>query len=369
MSTYSPSSILSAKHYEQVRLDETVLSEYLCLLDKVFSSDTLAQGEMTREFESLFSESVGLRATSTSSGSGGLYALLSLVDILGKDVIVPTCSCVAVPLTVVQAGGKVIFSDCKKEDLCIGVENIQAVITDNTSAVIVIHVAGNIAIDILDIKEFCDSRGIALIEDCCHADGSTYMGLKPGQFGMAGFYSFHASKMMPIGEGGMVVSSDEKVVQFVEKFKNYDDVYCQGGLKRVRNGFNLCMSDVTAALGIAQLNNFHNILDWKRKIARRYDQVFTGRLHLPSSMNPNYYMYPVFQTKIKTTTGKLFNSSKHGMLSHELMGRENIYPNSQWLNENHECVPINYKCPYSERSVSDLRESIVSISKVTREQK
>jgi len=345
-----------SSHYEKILIEEEYRNEFYQLLEKVLTSNYLAQGPVVMEFEKLFSELSGMYATSTSSGSGALYAVLNYIDIKNYDVIIPTFSCVSIPLTVMNAGGNVIFADCNKNDMCICLDTIKSVLTPATKAVIVIHASGHIAFDIVQIANFCKKQNIALIEDCCHADGATYLGRYPGAFGLGGIFSFHASKLLPVGEGGMFVSKKKKVTEYVEKFKNYGHIYNHSKKKYIPTGFNLCLGEISAALGIIQLQRRNDILKWKQILAQRYDKIFSQRISLPKGMISSNYKYVVFDSGIINTAGKLFNTSKGGRLSHELLGHEGFFPVSSWIAKNHHNIPIFYGSELSRKNDLELKK-------------
>jgi dTDP-4-amino-4,6-dideoxygalactose transaminase len=101
-------------HYEKIIIEREYREKFYQILETVLTSNSLAQGPVTAEFEKMFSELSGMYATSTSSGSGALYAILNYVGVKSYDVIIPTFTCISVPLTVINAGGNVIFADCNK---------------------------------------------------------------------------------------------------------------------------------------------------------------------------------------------------------------------------------------------------------------
>lgn len=327
-------------------------------LDKVFDSNFLSHGPMNKKFEEKFSELTKLHCSAVSNGGAGLLALLKFVGVTGADVIVPTNTFMADPFAVKLAGGNVVFADCKKEDLCIGLEHIKKALTPKTKAVIVVHIGGHICFDIFEIQKFCKEKGIALIEDCAHAHGATYKGKSAGSFGVGGAYSFYATKTVPMGEGGLVVSSDKKVSDFVNRYKNYGKVEFEPGkFKYPGEGFNLRLSEIMAAFGIIQLERLPKILAWKRKLAQKYDAIFENRVKFPKGMVSGYYKYIVFdpQNKVKETTGMVFED-----MCHELMGLKGDFPNSEWISRNHKCPPIYYGWTKQNASPRALRKYLLT---------
>ncbi len=340
-----------------IPFEEESRKKYYDLLDEVFDSSFLSHGKMNQVFEEKFSQSTGLKSCTIANGGCGLLALLKYIDVKDKDVIVPTNTFMATPLSVKLAGGNVVFADCKKEDLCVGLEQIKKVITKNTKAIIVVHIGGHLAFDIFEISEFCKSNGVSLIEDCAHAHGATFKGVSAGSFGVGGSYSFYATKTMPMGEGGMVVSSDTKVIDFVNKYKNYGKLeYEPGRFKYPIEGFNFRMSEIMAAFGIVQMERLPKILEWKRKLALKYDQIFdkTQRVVFPEGMESGFYKYIVFNVDLKLKTGSVFDE-----LCHNIMETRESFENSEWVAKNHSCPPMFYGWEMANKSVDELKQILL----------
>ena len=113
---------------------------------------------------------------------------------------------------------------------------------------------GHIAFQIDDIAGFCRERDIFLVEDCAHVHGGWWNGKTGGHYGFAGAYSFYATKTMPLGEGGMVVSRDRPFLEWLEQYRNYGKEIANGKVTYpLKSGFNYRMNEITAALGIVQL--------------------------------------------------------------------------------------------------------------------
>jgi dTDP-4-amino-4,6-dideoxygalactose transaminase len=318
--------------------------DYYKLLDEVFDSGFLSDGNMVKNFEKKFSLSVGLESSAVCNGGAALFAILKYIDVSDSDVIVPSNTFMATPLSVKLAGGNIVWADSNRYDLCLSYSDLIKRVTKKTKAVIVVHIGGHIAFDIFKIKEFCKKNNIILIEDCAHAHGAEYKGIKAGGFGLAGAYSFYATKTMPLGEGGMVVSNDKKLIQWVNKFKNY------GKFEYDVQGFNFRMNEMTAAFGLIQMKNLPVILKWKRLLAGKYDKIFKNKLVLPEGMTSGYYKYIVFDKIKKGVTGKVY-----GELCHEIMKSGEKLSNSSWIKTNHSCIDINYASELAKLSSEKLK--------------
>jgi dTDP-4-amino-4,6-dideoxygalactose transaminase len=237
------------------------------LLDEMFDSNYWSDGPLTRRFEEEFSDFVKLpHGVALSSGGMALLGLLEYIGVLGAEVIVPTNTFMATPLAVKRAGGNVVFADCSKNDLCLSLNEVKRLTNMNTKAVIVVHIGGHIAFEIEEIAAFCKEKGLALIEDCAHAHGAMYNGKAAGSWGIGGAYSFYATKTMPTGEGGMVVTKDSGVAEWLKMWRNYGKkVESRCGKILItypfHNGFHARMPETTVALGIVQLQRLPEIID------------------------------------------------------------------------------------------------------------
>ena len=312
---------------------------YYELLDAVFDSNFWSDGPMLARFEAAFGEYVGLPARAVSSGGTALLSILEYLDVRGRDVVVPANTFWATAQAARKAGARVVYADCNREDLCLSLEDLRRKLTPETRAVIVVHIGGHIAFEIEGIAALCAERGIALVEDCAHAHGGWWNGKTGGHFGFAGAYSFYATKTMPLGDAGMVVSRDPVFIEWLVKYRNYGKEIVNGEVTYpIREGFNFRINEFTAALGLVQLERLPRILEWKRALAAKYDQIFERRVRFPDGMQPGYYKYIVFDyPELKQRTGQVFGPLD---LGHSIEGVAAHVPNSEWAAAHHQCPPI-----------------------------
>lgn len=332
--------------------------EYYKLLDQVFDSNFWSDGKVTQLFEEKFQKMTDLYSCAVTSGGAGLLSIFEYVDVRGKDVIVPANTFWATTQAAKMAGANIVYADCNRDDLCLSYEDLLQKITPNTKAVVVVHIGGHIAFEIEQIAKLCEERKIALIEDCAHAHGAQWNGKTAGSWGIAGSYSFYATKTMPLGEGGMIVSRDEDLIRWMKKFRNYGKEVIQGNVVTypLKTGFNYRISEFTAALGIVQLERLPKILEWKRDLAEKYDQIFERHVRFPEGMMSGYYKYIVFDYQLKEETGKVFNKTDFG---NEIEGIELELPNSYWVAEHHKCAPIYYGWEGAALDVADLDKRLI----------
>ena len=332
--------------------------KYYKLLDEVFDSNFWSDGKMTKRFEKEFEKVTGLHACAVTSGGAGLLSIFEYVDVRGGDVIVPTNTFWATTQSAKMAGANIIYADCNKDDLCLSYNDVVNKVTPNTRAVVVVHIGGHIAFEIEKIAKFCEERKIALIEDCAHAHGAEWNGKSAGSWGVAGSYSFYATKTLPLGEGGMIVSRDEKLIDWAKKFRNYGKEVINGNVVTypLKTGFNYRISEFTSALGVIQLERLPMILEWKRELARKYDQIFDRRVYFPEGMKSGYYKYIVFDYPLKEETGKVFNKTDFG---NEIEGKQVDLPNSYWIAEHHKCAPMYYGWEHSGLDIEEIAKYLL----------
>lgn len=327
------------------------------LEEQIFDSNMWSEGKQLRDFEEKFGEYVGLGARGISSGGAGLLAILEYIGVSGRDVLVPSNTFWADARAVKLAGGNPVYVDCNKNDLCMSFEDMKAKITANTKAVIVVHIGGHIAFQIEEIAAYCKERNICLVEDCAHVHGAWWNGKTGGHYGFAGAYSFYATKTMPLGDGGMVVSKDRDFLKWVENYRNYGKEVVDGHVYyKLMNGFNFRLSEFSAALGMIQLERLNEILEFKRELAEKYDQIFENRIKFPEGMVSGYYKYIIFDVQISEETGQVFGARD---LGHIIDGQKDALPNSKWVAEHHKCVPIYYGYERAGSSVEELRQHLV----------
>jgi dTDP-4-amino-4,6-dideoxygalactose transaminase len=303
------------------------------LWEQVFESQQWSEGGMVQEFESAWAASNGLGAVAFNGWTGAALAALEWAGVRGETVLCPSNTFMATPLAAISAGARVEFVDCNRDDLCMSFGDLEAKVhRHRPRAVVLVHIGGHLAFDSHRIAELCAAEGIVLIEDCAHAHGAEWDGRRAGTFGDVGVWSFAATKTISTGEGGMLVSRNEDALEFARAFRNY-------GKPDYRvHGLNFRMNEFTAAIGIVQTERLPEIVRWKNEAARLHvDPVHSSRLHLPDGMVSGLYKVIVFEP-VERSTGKVYDEPCHRLLGHDL-----DLPNTDWVAENHWCVPLYYR--------------------------
>jgi len=303
------------------------------LWDEILERQVWSQGPATEAFEEAWSLWNGLDAAAMSSWTGAALAALGFAEVSGGVVLCPSNTFMANPLAIAAAGASVEYVDCNREDLCVSFADFEAKVRRHRPrAAFVVHIGGHIAFDIERIAELCRAEGIFLVEDCAHAHGAHWHGRRPGSWGDAGVWSFAATKTISTGEGGMLVSRRDDVVEFARAFRDY------GKPGYDNPGLNFRMNEFTSAVGLVQVRRLDEIAAWKNAAAREHlDDLYPARVELPDGMSSGLYKYIVFEP-IERSTGKVYDTP-----CHRITGSSVDLPNTDWVARNHWCVPLYYR--------------------------
>ncbi|WP_022664354.1 DegT/DnrJ/EryC1/StrS family aminotransferase [Desulfospira joergensenii] len=221
------------------------------------------------EFEKKLADITGTGfAHLCSSGTAALCTALAACGIgAGDEVIIPGFTFVATFEAVIQAGAVPVFGEID-ETLCLNPDRLEDVVSSRTRAVVPVHMCGSMA-RIDEIKDFCDKKELILLEDACQSLGATYKGKALGSFGLAGCFSFDAVKTVTCGEGGGIITSDPKVYQRCDQFADHGHDHLGGPDRGADDhpimGTNYRISELNAAVGLAQLKKLDKIVEIQRK--------------------------------------------------------------------------------------------------------
>ncbi len=218
-------------------------------------------------FEKAFAEYLGVRfAIALPSCTAAIHlSLLALGIGSGDEVIVPDITWIASAAPITYVGGSPVFADIDSKTWCVDAQSLKECITPKTKAIIAVDLYGNMP-DIDAILEISKQYGLAIIEDAAEAIGSEYKGRKAGTFGDTGVFSFHGSKTLTTGEGGMLVTNRQDIYERALFLRDHGRIT---GKKMFWNGevaYKYRMSNLQAALGLAQLERIEELLERKRQI-------------------------------------------------------------------------------------------------------
>ena len=241
--------------------------------------------EYIAKFEALFKEHLGVSyAIATSSCTGAIHMGLSALGIgPGDEVIIADINWIASAAAVTYLGAKVVLVDVLPDTWCIDPKQVEKVITKRTKAIIAVHLYGNLC-ELDELFRIGEKHNIPVIEDAAEAIGSIYKGKRAGSLGAFGVFSFHGTKTITTGEGGMFVTQNAELYEKVLTLSNH-------GRSRTQTkqfwfdmvGFKYKMSNIQAAIGCAQMERTDELISRKRRIFEWYREKLKG---LPLSLNP-----------------------------------------------------------------------------------
>lgn len=229
-------------------------------------------------FEADFASHLGVRhALATSSATGALTLGLAALGLgPGDEVILADTNWVASVAPVVHLGATPVFVDVLQDSWCLDPDHVRHAVTPRTKAIIAVHLYGNLC-EMDSLRLIADRFGLALIEDAAQAVGSAWRGASAGSMGRFGYFSFHGTKTITTGEGGMFVTNDSALFESVAVLANHGRRASEPRQFWPETvGFKFKMSNLQAALGCAQLERVEELVDRKRAILKYYRDRFAG---------------------------------------------------------------------------------------------
>lgn len=249
----------------------------------VLKSDWLTTGPAVKRFEEAVAEVSGVaHGIAVSSGTAALHAIMHALEIgPGDEVIVPALTFAATANSVVYVGGTPVFADVCESTLLIDPASVEALVTDNTKAIVGVDYAGQ-PCDWDALRAIADKHGVALVADACHSIGGSYKSRPVGTLADLSAYSFHPVKHVACGEGGMVVTDDDELARRCQVFRNHgittDARQRESSnawfYEMVELGFNYRLTDIQCALGASQVKRLAESVERRNAIARRYMEAF-----------------------------------------------------------------------------------------------
>jgi len=256
-----------------------------------YATDAAANGwgehcyDYIRRFEALFGKHLGVKhVIATSSATGALHLGMAGVGIgPGDEVILGDINWIASAAPIVHLGAKPVLVDVLPDTWCLNPAEVEAAITSRTKAILAVHLYGNLC-DLNALLEIGKRHGIPVIEDAAEAIGSIWHGHRAGSLGIFGAFSFHGTKTITTGEGGIFVTNDDGLYERVLTLSNH------GRARREtrqfwpeRIGFKYKMSNLQAAIGCAQMERAEELIAGKRRVFEYYRTALSD---LPIRMNP-----------------------------------------------------------------------------------
>ena len=246
------------------------------LLECIESGWISSEGPFIKQFEERFATRVGRKhAIAVTNGTAAIDAAVDALGIGPDDeVILPTFTIISCILQIVRSGATPVLVDSDPITWNMDVTQIEAKITSRTKAIMVVHIYG-LPVDMDQVLDVAKRHGLKIIEDAAEMHGQTYRGKPCGSFGDISTFSFYPNKHITTGEGGMIVTDDDELAETCRGLRNL----CFQPKQRFvheRLGWNLRMTNMQAALGLAQLERLDEFVARKRQMGALYTQFFTG---------------------------------------------------------------------------------------------
>ncbi len=269
---------------------------------KVLESGWVMQGEKVQLFEREISSYVGTKfAVAVSSGTNALHlALISLGIKKEDEVIVPSFSFIASANSILYTGATPIFADIDPKTYNIDPKDIERKITKKTKTIMAVHQVG-LPADMDSIIGIAKKNNLLVIEDAACSLGATYRGKQTGSFGNIACFSFHPRKSITTAEGGMVVTNNKKIYELLKSLRSH------GVIKRGNEesypylGYNFRMTDVHAAIGLAQFKKLDYLLAKRIEIAEKYNEAFSDFKNIVIPFTPlnSTHTYQSYLLRVK----------------------------------------------------------------------
>jgi len=282
-------------------IEPVVGEEELSNVEEVLDSGYMTQGPFSDEFEETFSDRVGTdHAVTATSCTTGLELALEAVGVgEGDEVIIPDFTHPATGNVVESVGAEPVLVDVDRRTYNIDYNEMEDAVTSDTAALLPVSWGGQ-PLDTDRVNEVAEEHDLAVVEDAACAAGASFDGEPVGsQFDVSAF-SFHPRKVLAVGEGGMVTTDDDEIEKVVREIKNFGADLTGDEVDFVRaNATNYRLSDVLASIGVEQVKKMDGIVEKRREIAKRYDDilgevegVFTP--YEPEEAYHNYQCYCVY---------------------------------------------------------------------------
>jgi perosamine synthetase len=266
-------------------------------VSEVLTSGLLASGEVVHQFEAAFAAYIGTQsAVTTTNGTTALDIALKILGIQPSDeVIVPDFTFIAPANAVLFQNARPVFADVDEKTFAIDPAEVVEKINARTKAVIGVHLFGH-PFDVKVLQEICEDHSLFLVEDCAQAHGAEYKGQKVGSFGAVGCFSFYATKNMTTGEGGMVTTDTKELEKKLRLIINHgqSEKYLHSSL-----GYNYRMTNIQAAIGLAQLRKLDDFNTRRIANAEYLDQGLNGPIQKPYREKHIKHVYHQYVVKLE----------------------------------------------------------------------
>ena len=294
---------------DYINVNEPLLNgnEKKYLIECIDTGWISSEGPFVKKFEQIFSESVGRKfGVAVCNGTAALEAAVIAAGIKnGDEVIMPAFTIISCASAVIRAGGIPVLVDSEIDTWNMSVPQIKKKITNRTKAIMAVHIYG-LPVDMDPLIEISKEYNLIIIEDAAELIGQTYKGKPCGSFGEVSTFSFYPNKHITTGEGGMIVTDDEEIAERCRSLRNL----CFKPGKRFEHdemGFNFRMTNLQAAVGVAQFERMDEFIKKKRDTGKMYNELLKDikGIQIPLESTP-------FAENIYWVYGILIKDNKKG---------------------------------------------------------
>ncbi|MDO8510528.1 MAG: DegT/DnrJ/EryC1/StrS family aminotransferase [Nanoarchaeota archaeon] len=320
--------------------------------DAINSGWISSAGKYIQEFEEKFSQYCGVKyGVSCSNGTKAIHLALMAVGIkAGDEVIMPSFTMIGSCNPIVQIGAKPVFVDSELKTWNMDTEQIEKKITTKTKAIMIVHIYGH-PVDMDAVLKIARKHNLIVIEDAAEAHGAEYKEKKAGSLGDIACFSFYANKIITTGEGGMVVTNNEKWAEHAKKLRNH--FFGEPRFLHQEVGYNYRLTNMQAAIGLAQLERIDELVGARRKNAQLYNSLLKDvpgiKLPVEEPWAKNvYWMYglvvdkpfPLTMPQLRDELQKrgietrTFFIGMHKQPAYAHLGVQGDFPNTEYLEKN-----------------------------------
>jgi dTDP-3-amino-2,3,6-trideoxy-4-keto-D-glucose/dTDP-3-amino-3,4,6-trideoxy-alpha-D-glucose/dTDP-2,6-dideoxy-D-kanosamine transaminase len=276
------------REYDELR------EEILAAVDRVFKSGQLILGPEGVAFERDMATYVGVSGgVGVNSGTDAIYIALAAAGVTAGDEVITVPNTAVPTVSAIQVlGARPVFVDIRDDDFLMDVDQIEAAITPRTKAIVAVHLFGQ-CVDLDPLMEIAKRHGLKVVEDCAQSQGALYKNRRCGSIGTASTFSFYPTKLLGgYGDGGMVLSDDEAVIDLARSLRFYG---MENTYYAERHGYNSRLDEVHAAILALKLPRIDGWIGRRRDIASRYRRGLDGSgLRLPKENSYGRHVYHLF---------------------------------------------------------------------------
>ena len=317
---------------------------------EVLKSGMIAQGPKVMEFEEKFANWIGAKyGIATNSGTSALHVALLACGIgEGDEVITTPFTFIASGNAIVYTGATPVFADIDLDTYTIDPDKIEDLITDKTKAILPVQLYGQAA-DMDKIREIAEKHDLKIIEDAAQAHGAEYNGEKVGTFGDMACFSFYPTKNMTTSEGGMITTDDEELAKKAQMFRAH------GASERYHHdeiGYNFRMTDIAAAIGLAQLKVIDEFNDKRISNANYLNEQLKDVEGIVTPKSPDNYKHVYHQYTILVEKGN--RDEWVEFLTNKGIGTGIHYPIPLYNQPIYKKLGIEGDCPLAEKAADNV---------------